>query len=110
VIGHQVPLEDLQLLAALEADDGVVGHRAFDRHRRGELDGCLRLVRPKSAQGVEDRLDQRTDLGARNGVVADMRRDDLGGEGEKLAAIDALVFRQLRSPRVYSRVREYRDQ
>ena len=28
----------------------------------------------------------------RDGVVADMRRDDLGGEGEKLAAIDALVF------------------
>ena len=35
---------------------------------------------------------RRTDLGARNGVVADMRRDDLGSEGEKLASIDALVF------------------
>ena len=32
------------------------------------------------------------DVGARDGVVADMRRHDLGGEGEKLASIDGLVF------------------
>ena len=54
----------------------------------------------KSAQRVEDRLDQRTDLGARNGVVADMRRDDLGSESEKLASIDALVFGHVRSLRI----------
>ena len=32
------------------------------------------------------------DVRTRDGVVADMRRDDLGGKGEKLAAVDALVF------------------
>ena len=44
------------------------------------------------AQRVEDRLDQPADVRARDGVVADMRRDDLGGEGEELAPIDALVL------------------
>ena len=48
--------------------------------------------RRKPAQGVEDRLDKSTDLGSGNGVVADMRRDDLGSEGEKLASFDALAF------------------
>ena len=32
------------------------------------------------------------DVAARDGVVADMRRHDLGGEGEELASIDGLVF------------------
>ena len=92
VIGHQVPLQHLQLLAVLEADDVVVGHRAADRHRRRQLDRRRRLVRRQPAQRVENRLDQRADLGARDGVVADMRRNDLGGKGEKLASIDGLVF------------------
>ena len=34
---------------------------------------------------------------AGDGVVADMRRDDLGRQGEKLAAIDALVCRPFAS-------------
>ena len=50
-----------------------------------------RLVRRQAVQRVEDGLDQRADLGSRNGVVADMRRHDLGSEGEKLTALDALV-------------------
>ena len=33
----------------------------------------------------------RADVRARDGIVADMRRDDLGSQGEKLTAIDALV-------------------
>jgi hypothetical protein len=92
VIGHQVALEHLQLLAVLEADDVVVGDRAADRHRRGELDQRRGLLGRQPAQRIEDRLDERPDLGAADGVVADMRRDDLGGEGEKLAAVDDNVF------------------
>ena len=85
VVGHQVPLQHLQLLAVLEADDVVVGHRAPDRHRRRQLDRRRRLVGRQPAQRVEDRLDQPADLGAPDGVVADMRRDDLGGKGEEFA-------------------------
>lgn len=44
----------------------------------------------KPPEGVEHRLDQPGDLGAGDGV-ADMRRDDLGGEGEELAPVDGLV-------------------
>ena len=52
--------------------------------------------RRQPAQRVEDRLDQRADLRSRDGVVADMRRDDLGGKGEQLAPVDALVLGHLR--------------
>ena len=72
---------------------------ASSPHRGGQFHRCRRLVRRKPAQGVESRLDKSTDLGSGNGVVADMRRDDLGSESEKLASIDALVFGHLRSLR-----------
>ena len=46
----------------------------------------------KPVQRVEDRLDQRTDVGSRDSIVADMRGDDLGGESQDLAPVDALVL------------------
>ena len=54
------------------------------------------LSDPQPAEHVEDRLDQRRDLRAGDGVVADMCRDDLGCEGEKLDAVGSLVFGHLR--------------
>ena len=59
--------------------------------------GTAGLVGAKSAQRVEDRLDQRADLVPADGVVADMRRDDLGCECEQLGAVDTLVFSYCRT-------------
>ena len=91
VFGRQMPLQNLQLLAVFEADDVIVAHRATDRYRRASAPPTLSAVRRQPSERVEDRLNQPTQLRACDGVVADMRRDDLGSQGEKLAAIDTLV-------------------
>ena len=69
----------------------------------GSVGSSGRLVGRQPAERVEDRLDQRGDIRAGDGVVADMGRDDLGCEGEKLAAVDTLVFGHLRPLRWHSR-------
>ena len=68
-----------------------VGHGPADRHRGHLLGGGDRLVGGKPSVRVKDRLNEHGDLGASDGVVADVRRDDLGGQREELAPLDLLI-------------------
>ena len=53
--GHQMPLQHLQLLAVLKADDVVVGDRPPDRHRRRQLDRYRVLARGKRVAACRTR-------------------------------------------------------
>ena len=89
VIGSfQMPLEHLQLLAVLEADDMVGLNRLLDRHRRLQrLAGgfLLPLGLSRRLEGLVDSADQRRKLGNRDDVPGEVGGDDLRGQFDEIA-------------------------
>ena len=86
-----MPLEHLELLAVLEADDVVVRHRFLDRNRRLEFDLGLLLRRSKPRERRIDRLDQAGQFRARHRIIRNMRRNDFGRQGHQFAVLHAFV-------------------
>src|SRR5690606_29558352 len=77
VVGHQVTLEHLHLLAVFEADDVVILDRCTDRDRGFGFGLDLRSG-AETGECAVDVLDQRRDFLHPDAVVADMSGDDVG--------------------------------
>src|SRR5690625_5057620 len=90
--GPQVTLQHLQLAAIFEADDVVIRDRTLRVDCGLLLDlglGC-RLI--ELGKRREYCLDQPLQLVQGDRIVRHMRRDDVGGELEKLSMVDWLCW------------------
>jgi hypothetical protein len=74
-----VPLERLQTLAIVEADDIVPGHGFGDRNSRYPRYGCARRGF-HSKQSVVDNLDEMRELAYRDCVMGHEAGNDLRGQ------------------------------
>lgn len=89
-----MPLERLEFLAVLQADDEVVGHRLLDRDRGALFLDCWRGLPWSSSfvQGAVGLLDKIREFVGGNDIAAQIGRYDAAGE--------------LKSPSVCARFRQ----
>src|SRR3974390_1545913 len=94
VLRAQVALERFELLAVFEADDVVGRDRALDRHcGLGRLRRRLAVAARHPRERRVHLADQRRQVAGRDAVVADIGRDDLGGQRDVVATRRAFAHR-----------------
>ncbi len=83
-----MPLEHLQFLPVLQADDVVGGDRLPDRHGGLLIGGGFGdlLRQAKHLQRLMDRADQRRKVGRLNDVPRHIRRHDLAGQFDEVVS------------------------
>jgi hypothetical protein len=79
-----MPLEHLEALSVLEADDVVREDGFLDRNRRDEIRRRGRRRGIHAREGCMDRPDEVGDLGRRQGVVRHVGGDDISGHAQDL--------------------------